>query len=232
MFTMKHIFLTLLATLVSVFAQAQASVAQTATRKPVQRKVILRNVGLARVSVSKGALRRTIDLSEEIAGCAHVSGQYRVKLTKRGCAAPPATFKLIDSTTQNGNTYLIVLSNAMDNCNVCGRCGASEASSLIWLELDPKLQVLKKNSVPIQDCVAFIGLVRTSSELSDTDTLEDLEVRFKGDNLFVEIKKEKFEESGDRRVFQYTHLEYSRKEPEKGFTITTDRTRRGTGQTP
>jgi hypothetical protein len=218
---MKRIFLAVLASFICVFAQPEAC-AQAAIRKPVERKVILRNVGLARVSVSKGALRRTIDLSEEVTGCAFVSGQSRTPLKKRGCAAPPATFELVDSTTHNGDTYVIVLSTAMDNCNVCGRCGASEAYSLIWLELDPTLRVRNKKSTPIEDCMAFIGLVSPTVEEDEPTKDGAFALPFKGDSLIVEFERRLFEEDTEKQGYRFSHLEYNRKEPEKGFIITTE----------
>ena len=83
---------------------------------------------------------------------------------KKGCGAPPASFKLIDSTTHNRNTYLILLSEAAGNCTVCGRCGATEAFRWFGSELDQSLKVRNKRSVAIQDCMTFTEIVEPETE--------------------------------------------------------------------
>src|SRR5450432_531247 len=191
----SKILLTMLVMMICLLAQTAAGVAQIATLKTAVGKVTLRNIGMARISVSKGVLRRTIDLSEEAAGCSYVSGKFKTTLTKRGCAASPASFKLIDSTTQTGNTYLVVLSEAADNCNVCGRCGASDALALIWLELDATLRLRNKKSVTIQDCMAFIGIVPAAAKGTEPSDQDDLLWRFKSDVLSVAFKKRVFEDN-------------------------------------
>jgi hypothetical protein len=219
---MKNLVLIALAMTFCLLAQVETSAAQTAKRATVRTQLILRNVGRGRIAISKGALRKTIDLSEDVTGCAYVSGQSRIRLNKRGCTATPVSFELVDSTTHNRNTYLVVLSTAMDNCNVCGRCGASEAYSLIWLELDPTLRVLNKKSTPIEDCVAFISLVSPIVEADETTKRESPALPFKGDTLIVEFERRLFEEDTEKQGYRFSRLEYNRKMPEKGFVVTTE----------
>jgi hypothetical protein len=200
----------------AICIHAQTSVAQTPTRKTSATKVVLRTIGKANVSLSKGRLRRTFDLSDEVVGCSYVSGSHGALLRKRGCAATPATFKLIDSATQNGNTYLVIESEAMDNCNACGECGATEGLALIWLELDGNLRLLNKNSAHVQDCRSRIDIVRETDEARDND---DYAFAFKKNILIVEFEKRSFEANDD--TVKIAHLEYNRKEPQLGFVITT-----------
>ena len=91
----------------------------------------LRPAARGQISVIKGGQRAVIRLSTDIAGCAYVPADYQPDLNKKGCTAPAATFKLIDAAFKNNQTFLVVQAEAMGNCNVCGRCGASEALTLL-----------------------------------------------------------------------------------------------------
>jgi hypothetical protein len=186
-------------------------------------RISVRNIGLAKVSVSKGTLTRTIDVSEEVAGCGYVSGPVKASLRKRGCAAPPANFKLIDSITQAGNTYLILLSEAMGNCNVCGRCGATEAFSLVWLELDQRLKVLNKRSVAIQDCMTFTEIVEPETSGPDPDKPEEVNLVFKDEILRLTFETREWEEGGDNSKFVLSNLTYDRRHADRGFVISTEK---------
>jgi hypothetical protein len=203
----------------SLFAFAGTSTAQARAQQSSPAKVIMRTAGRARILVSKGRLRQTIDLGEEVTGCSYVSGSTRIRLTKRGCAASPATFKLIDSSTQNGDTYLVVLSEASDNCNVCGRCGATEALALIWLEFDANLRLRNKKSMTIQDCMAFIDLVISSDAANKN---ENPAFSFKDDDLVVEFEKRIFSENDNTNTYRFSHLRYDRRHPDLGFNFTTE----------
>lgn len=205
-----------------LLAQTTTASAQRKTAKTALPKVTLRNIGMAKVSLAKGGLRRTIDLSEEVVGCRYVPGPYKATLTKRGCAAYPASFKLIDAITKSGKTYLVVLSEAADNCNVCGRCGASDALALIWLELDASLRLRNKRSVPIQDCMAFIDLVGIEAAVKEPGDTDDFSLRFKNDILSVSFEKRIFEDSDPKAGYQFSRLEYNRKGPGQGFVVTAE----------
>lgn len=220
---MNKTLVVLLFIVTSLFVQLEPSSAQRATPPIPLPKVVLRSLGSARVSLSRGTLHATIDLSEEVVGCGYVSGEGRIALRKRGCAASPATFKLIDATTQNGSTYVVVLSDAAGNCNVCGRCGATEAFVLIWLELDASLRLRQKKSVTLEDCMAFISMVSPAGEVNETPNDSGLALSFKDDVLSVEFEKRIFDDNdNDKTSYQLSHLKYSRREPGLGFSITTE----------
>jgi len=221
----RHVVQTVLHKLLLMACVLVPSTSSLAQRRPTpatDSKLTLRNIGMAKVSLSKGRLHRTIDLSEEVVGCRYVSGAWKATLRKRGCAAFPASFKLIDSTTQDGKTYLIVLSEAADNCNVCARCGASEAFTLIWLELDATLVVRNKKSVAIQDCMAFIETVEPETEVKEPADQDEVSLPFKNDVLRVTFERRLFAESGNKQNYRLSHLEYDRKQPGRGLIITTE----------
>lgn len=86
------------------------------------------------IVVMRGKARATINLRQDAAGCAYVPpGERKRQLDSIECTASPATFKLIDATVKNNQIYLVVQTEAMGNCNVCGQCGASEAFGLSTL---------------------------------------------------------------------------------------------------
>ena len=213
----------LLVLITCVAVVATPSFAQRARAKTSLAKISVRNIGFAKVSVSKGALTRTIDVSSEVAGCRYVSGPVKASLRKQGCAAPPATFKLIDATIYKGNAYLILLSEAMGNCNVCGRCGAAEAFSLVWVELDQTLRVRNKRSVAIQDCMTFTDIVEPQVFVADPDNLEALNLVLKDEVLRLTFETREWEEGGDNSKFVLSNLTYDRRHADQGFVISTEK---------
>jgi len=175
------------------------------------------------IVVTKGKTRATINLSRDVAGCAYVAnGEYKRDLEARECTAPPAGFRLIDATIKNNQTFLVVLIEAMGNCNACGRCGASEAFALVWLQLNANLRVLKKKSVPISLCVENISMVSPEIIINEAEDNETLTLALKAGVLTIEFEKEIYGEN-DTSVYEFSHLEYNRKTPEKGFVIKTEK---------
>ncbi|HEX9962250.1 MAG TPA: hypothetical protein VGB00_15055 [Pyrinomonadaceae bacterium] len=187
------------------------------------RKISLRGNKTGGILVTKGKTRAAIDLSREIAGCPYVgNGEYKRELDARECAAPPAGFKLIDASVKNNQVYLVVLTEAMGNCNVCGQCGASEAFALVWLQLDANLRLIKKQAVPLQLCIEDRSIVSPEIIINDAADNETLNLSFKGDRLTIELEKEIFGENDTTR-YEFSRLEYNRKTPEKGFVIKTEK---------
>ena len=175
------------------------------------------------IVVTRGKARATINLSREIAGCPYVAaGERKRELDARECTAPPATFKLIDATVKNNQTFLVVLTEAMGNCNVCGQCGASEAFGLVWLQLDASLRLIKKKSVPLELCLENRSIVSPEIQINDADDNETLKLSLKGDRLIIELEKEIYGEN-EKLTYEFSRLEYNRKTPEKGFVIKTEK---------
>lgn len=187
--------------------------------------VRIRPVGLGKISVTKGKIRSTVDLSKDIAGCAYVAANYQSSLNKKGCAAPPATFKLLDATAKNNQTFLVIETNAQESCNVCGRCGASEATTFIWLKLNPQLRVLERKNVPLNFCMENIAMISPDSDSTAETNPGSSNLKFKNDGITIEFEKRIYSEeaSEDKDVFEFTHVEYNRKTPEKGFIIKTEK---------
>ena len=184
-------------------------------------KIKLQNPGFGKVTVIRNRMRATINLRADVAGCA--DGSAVIKKEFKDCAAGSAEFHLIDATVKNNRTYLLIASEAMGNCNVCGRCGADEAFALIWLKLDQNLRVQAKKSVPIDYCRLDIQLLSEVVDFNEETQDETLKINFKDDRLEIDFEKEIFEESSDQSHYEYSHLEYNRKTPEKGFIIRTER---------
>jgi hypothetical protein len=187
------------------------------------RKINLRGNKTGGIVVTKGKARATINLSREVAGCSYVgNGDYKRDLDARECAASPAGFKLIDATVKNRQVYLVVLTEAMGNCNVCGQCGASEAFALVWLRLDANLRLIKKKAVPLSLCIEDISLVSPEIQIDEAVNNETVKLPFKGDVLRIELEKQIFGKN-NTSVYEFSRLEYNRKTPEKGFVIKTEK---------
>lgn len=184
-------------------------------------KIIFRNSGLAKISVGSGKTHSTIDLRNDVTGCAFVEGKRKHQLNADECAAPPATFRLIDATVKNNQTFLVVASEAMGNCNVCGHCGASESFALIWLELDSRLRLVNKQSVPVDDCLTEISGKQVRH--NESDNLSKLRLAFKKNILTVEFEKTVFKDNSEISNYEFSHLEYNRKSPEKSFAVKTEK---------
>lgn len=180
----------------------------------------LKNAGPAKILLRAKRLSATIDLKKEVSGCPYVAPQNRAKLNKIGCAASPAEFRLLDGRLKNGRHYILIAAEAMGNCNVCGRCGASESASLIRLVLNARMKVLERQSVAVEHCLENISL---KSPAFDFEAGGDqvFEWKFEGDVLSAEFEKTIYgDESAD---VERTILEYSRRSPEKGFVIRTSK---------
>lgn len=183
----------------------------------------LRSTITGKVSIARDKWHSIIDLRSDVSGCAYVPLSTKRELDKRSCAASPATFKLVDAAFKDNQTFLVVQSEAMGNCNVCGQCGASEAYALIWLKLDARLRLLEKKSVPIEYCRENISLVGNEISVNENTQDESLKLSLKSDVLSVEFEKTLFTENSDISGYEFSHLEYSRKTPEKGFVIKTEK---------
>lgn len=180
----------------------------------------IRNGGPAKVLVRVKKLSATIDLKKEVFGCPYVAPQYRANLNKIGCAASPAEFRLLDGRAKSGRHFLLISAEAMGNCNVCGRCGASESVALIWLELDSRLKVLKRKSVAVEHCMDNISLKTPEFDFGDGGD-QIFEWKFEDDVLRAEFETTVYgDENADVEV---SFLEYSRLAPEKGFVIRTEK---------
>lgn len=185
-------------------------------------QIDLRAAGAGKIAVAKGKMRAVVDLTGETAGCVYAAGREKRALERRGCTASAASYELIDAVEKNGRYYLVVLSEAAGNCNVCGRCGATESFALVWLALDARLRVIEKKSVPIEYCLGSTSLVRPVPGIEEYENDAELKLSFEGDLLRVAY--EKAEITSDEPIsYQFSTLRYDRKTPEKGFVIETEK---------
>ena len=188
-------------------------------------KIKIRKSGLGKISVMKGKMSSVINLTEDVAGCAYVPSATKRELDKIECAAPPADFELVDAMEKNGQNFLILTASAQENCNVCGRCGASEATTVIWLKLDARLRVLEKKNVPIEYCQLNLSMVYPIGDFNEETQEEKFTFPFKDNVMTIEFEKTIYgdETTGSKDVFEFTHVEYDRAKPEKGFVIKTEK---------
>src|SRR5215203_7318733 len=155
-------------------------------------KIKLQNSGSGKITLTRNKTRATINLSKDVAGCAFAPLQ--IKKNFKDCAAGSAEFQIIDSVVKSNRTFLLISSEAMGNCNVCGRCGADEAFALIWLKLDQNLRVLDKKSVPIDFCLLDIELVSEVLDFDEETQNATLKLIFEDDVLAIDFQKTLFED--------------------------------------
>lgn len=197
-----------------------AVVVATHAQKPAPIKV--KSGGLGRVIVTSGKLRSSIDLSKNVSGCLYASAA--IKKQVKDCAASPVSFALVDATEKDGFNYVLISTDAAGNCNVCGRCGASTAFGLVWLKLDSSLKLVDKQSTPIEFCLLEVTLLSDIVEFNEQTQIEKLNLVFDAkDVLTVEFEKQITVEKEDEPRYEFSHLEYSRKAPEKGLVIKTEK---------
>jgi hypothetical protein len=189
-------------------------------------KIKLQNPGSGKITLVEGKKRATIDLSKNIFGCPYVSSSQKRILDQKGCTAAPATIKLVDAVVKDKLTFLVLQSVAAGNCNVCGKCGSNETFTLIWLKLDTRLRVLDKKSVLVDDCAEKIYSL--TPELSFDEKTQTARLLWENNVSIWEF--EKLITENDAVFYQFTHLEYRRKTPEKGFVIKTEKRARTSAQ--
>lgn len=174
------------------------------------------------VTIKKGRLSGVINLAREVSGCVYTSRQA-VKFAPTDCAAfgSKAFFKIIDAVSKNGAYYLIIEAEAPSgnsNCNACGRCGADGATSLIWVQLNSRMKLKKKKSIPISDCENDTYL--TDNKDINQSPMEGKGYRFINNQLRIETKGRSNVETKDRTLMDEIIIwNYSRNSAEKGFTI-------------
>lgn len=208
--------LILLAACSAVFAQVQA-----VQRKPKTGIHITTNAR-AVVTVINGTQTVRVDLSEDIAGCAYIeAGQYKRDLEKRACAASPSSFDMIDATVKDGETFVVLFSQAAGGCNVCGRCGASSANSLIWVRLGKDFKFVDKKAVAVESCNDDVVLVEPLLDGGEEGDVGPKKTMFK----FISGKlTAKYERSiygdGEKFTYELSTLVYDKSNPGAGFVIT------------
>ncbi len=123
------------------------------------------SAGGKKIKVTLGTLVRVIDLGREIAGCTErvdpAEPQRRIRESAR--------FGIIDEVQRNGRFYLLLWALAHANCNVQGHCGEGEDCTLVWLQLDERLRLERKQSLVVQECRAETGIPGMDLEFPEND---------------------------------------------------------------
>lgn len=177
------------------------------------------------VTITNGTASTAVDLSSDIPGCLYIGAELRSYLRKRGCEAPPASFRLIDSTVKDGETFVVLFSDASGGCNVCGRCGGANSSSLIWIRLKGDFSIADKKVVIVEECTDQIGLVEPSwPEPSENGEEVELKFVFRNGRMVVKYEQDIWGNRGVTSTVLST-LVYDKANPALGFVVR-KRTRR------
>jgi len=196
------------------FSILNAASAQTAA------KIRLQNSAPGKITVIRNKTRAVVDLRKEVAGCAFATNETKKRF--KDCAASAADFRLVDATVKEKQTYLLISADAAGNCNVCGRCGADDAFALVWVKLDKNLRLLDKKSVAIDFCLLDITLISDVVDFNEETQEQKLKLVFQNELLAIDFEKRNFVEDA-AGAYEFSHLEYNRKTPEKGFVIKTEK---------
>jgi hypothetical protein len=174
------------------------------------------------VTFTFGEKTAKVDLAEDIAGCAYIEdGDYRKDLERRGTAATPAVFELIDAVEKDGEHFVVMLSKAFGNCNTAGRCGASGANSLIWLRFGANFKLTDRTAVTIEACSDDVILVSPEwKEGADRDFLKRKSAFTFNRNVLKVLFEKSIYGSDEKFEYELFTLIYNRNTPENGFDLT------------
>lgn len=166
-----------------------------------------------KVQLSRGAVKSILDLSKDVSGCIVVYDRSDPKAGKMDTT----DFDKIDEVVKGGKTYLLLYSEINSGCNVTGQCGAATDLTLIWLQLNSRLQIEKKKAVAVQSC--FWGDINiVEDDVSPEDTGSDM--KLKNGRLSLKFETNRFKSDLEYSV---TSVKYDRKSAEKGLTINTEK---------
>jgi hypothetical protein len=167
---------------------------------------------------SGGLVRSKINLQGNIAGC--TTGSYDGSDPKSKPSGGAATTRVIDmmwrDRTAESPAYVTFQTTLGSGCNVQGMCGAGSAVTVVWLELDPKLKVISKKAVIVQDCLTNTGLTqwigKTGDDVSDST---DPKFRLREGNLEIVFETENY----NKKQKVVSILRYSKNASQKGLIV-------------
>ncbi len=173
----------------------------------------IRYLQAGKLRLSNGKLTQTLDLSNDFSGCLQqYDGWSDPKGRKR---FDSSSIEILDKTRKDGFYYIILGARLGSNCNVQGMCGAGTNYTLVWLKLNAKLEIEKKQAEVVEDCRA--DLIMTEPE-SDYESGKSNLKLIKG-VLQVKYEKTDYREKAST-VISY-QLKYDRNSPEQGFIVST-----------
>jgi hypothetical protein len=165
-----------------------------------------------------GSLESKISLQGEIAGC--TTGSYDGSNPKSKPRGGAARTRVIDmmwrDRTAESPAYVTFQTTLGSGCNVQGMCGAGSAVTVVWLELDPKLKVVSKEAVIVQDCLTNTGLTQWVGKTND-DVMNSTNPTFwlREGNLEIGFETEDF----STKQKTVSSLHYDRSTAEKGLIV-------------
>ncbi len=173
------------------------------TMSAEQRQLAIKGLPNGFLRLQKGNRTRLVDLTANISGC---KGRLYDPTTRERFDVGVA-LEVIDETTQNAHTYLLLLASAHPSCNVQGHCGAAPSpdATVICLDLADDLKVNGRQSFVIEDCKGG-----RSVRLKEAPSRKTL--RFVDDVLTIE-----YEEIGAANENPMGQVVYDRNTPQVGF---------------
>jgi hypothetical protein len=166
----------------------------------------------------QGGLESKISLQGDIAGC--TTGSYdgsNPKSKPRGGAAKTRVIDMVwRDRTKESPIWVTFQTTLGSGCNVQGMCGAGSAVTVVWLELDPKLKVVSKKAVIVQDCLTNTGLTQWFGKTGD-DVLNSTNPTFwlKEGNLEIVFETEDY----NKKQKVVSILRYSKNASQKGLIL-------------
>jgi hypothetical protein len=192
---------------------------QTAPSKPRGQNTTAITVYPARgkrIRIVAGTERTLVNLTDDVSGCLEL---FDPTISRR-ITRQPLRIKVIDRVSKDDKRYLVLLAEAQSNCNVQGRCGAATDYTLIWLKLGAGLKLEEKKSAVIVDCRMDIDMIDPEYGRQD-----ELIIKLVRGRLAIE-----YGNTFDDNVRTLSQLVYDRKNPERGFVITTKEKKPQQGQ--
>jgi len=102
------------------------------------------------IRISQGRNVRRIDLGRDISGCI---GEVFDRTVNERYGSGLHKMQVLDVTSRDGQHFVLASAVAAPNCNVQGMCGAADDNvTLIWLHLSSDLALVRKQSVPVEEC--------------------------------------------------------------------------------
>lgn len=135
---MKRLKLSILITIIAVFVAATYAAP----------KIKVTALKKGKVMLTRGSVKSTLDLSKDISGCIVTYDRGDPKHRNMDTTS----FSKMDEVVRGGKTYLLLESEINSGCNVSGECGAATDLTLVWLELNDRLKIVKKEAVVVQSC--------------------------------------------------------------------------------
>jgi hypothetical protein len=172
-----------------VFAQ-QSSPAEQASSDDIKITAFPNAIFELKQFKSGGLIRSKINLQGNIAGC--TTGSYDGSDPKSKPSGGAATTRVIDMVwrdrTKESPIWVTFQTTLGSGCNVQGMCGAGSAVTVVWLELDPKLKVVSKKAVIVQDCLTNTGLTQWVGKTGFWLNEGKLEIKFETENYSTKQK--------------------------------------------